>query len=68
MIALIAINAAAVYLAAGIIFAVAFLTRGVGRIDHQAIDAGVSFRLIIAPGVIALWPLLLRRWINVGKS
>lgn len=56
------LNAALVYLAAGLLFAVVFITRGVGRVDAQAREAGWGFRLIILPGVVALWPLLWRRW------
>jgi hypothetical protein len=50
------------YLALGAIFAVAFLARGVARIDPAAAGAPLGFRLILAPGVVALWPVLLRRW------
>jgi hypothetical protein len=68
MIASLALYVAAGYLVAGIVFAAAFLTAGVGRVDPQTIGAGLPFRLIIAPGVIALWPILLRRWMKVGAS
>jgi len=50
------------YLAVGLVFGVAFVTRGVGRIDAGAHDASIGFRLIALPGVVALWPLLARRW------
>jgi hypothetical protein len=55
------------YGAAGVVFATAFLTSGVSRIDAHANGAGVGFRLMIFPGVAALWPFLLSRWIRVGK-
>lgn len=51
------------YLAAGVVFAVPFAVRGVGAIDPIAAESTRGFRLIIVPGAIALWPLLLRRWI-----
>lgn len=51
------------YAAAGLAFAGPFLLRGVERIDSQAQGAGWGFRLIVLPGVVAFWPLLLRRWI-----
>ena len=50
------------YAALGLVFAVAFVWAGVGRIDSQARGAGVGFRVLILPGVAALWPLFLRRW------
>ena len=40
------------------------MTRGVERIDPAAKGASRGFRLIIVPGAVALWPLLLRRWIS----
>jgi hypothetical protein len=53
-----------IYLVAGIVFGIAFVTRGVQAIDHAAAGTGWCFRLIILPGVAAFWPLLLRRWIR----
>jgi hypothetical protein len=50
---------AGAYVAAGAVFAVAFLTWGVSRIDPAARKGTLGFRLIILPGVVALWPVLL---------
>lgn len=50
------------YALAGLSFALAFVTRGVSRIDPSAADASWRFRLVIVPGVAAFWPLLLHRW------
>jgi hypothetical protein len=52
------------YAAIGLGFAVLFVAVGIERVDHQAKGSGVGFRLIILPGVTALWPLLLSRWIR----
>ena len=52
------------YAALGLVFAIAFLTQGVARIDEHAAGAGLGFRLLILPGVVALWPVLLNRWIR----
>lgn len=52
------------YASMGFVFAIAFLARGVSRIDGQAAGASLGFRLLIFPGVTALWPLLLGRWIR----
>ena len=51
------------YAVAGVAFAVPFVTRGVNAIDARAAGAGTGFRLLIAPGAIVFWPLLLRRWV-----
>ena len=57
-----------VYAAFGLLFAVVFLTAGIGHIDPVAKQSGAGFRIIIAPGVAALWPLLLLRWIRGGRE
>jgi hypothetical protein len=50
-----------VYVLAGLAFAPWFAWRGVNRIDPHAHGATVGFRLVILPGVTALWPLLVWR-------
>ena len=52
----------AAYGAIGILFAVAFVTRGICRVDPVAKGAPPGFRLIVLPGAAALWPLLAVRW------
>jgi hypothetical protein len=46
----------------GTIFAIAFVLIGVKRIDPQALGTGWGFRLLIVPGSVAFWPVLLMRW------
>ncbi len=46
----------------GLIFAVPFVWFGVQRVDSEAQGSGVGFRLLILPGVAALWPMFLFRW------
>lgn len=50
------------YLSLGLAFAIAFVTIGVSRVDSQAIGSSLGFRILIFPGSVAFWPLLLRRW------
>lgn len=52
----------AVYLGVGVVVAVAFLVRGVGRVDPAAREGTLGFRLLVFPGCVALWPLILVRW------
>lgn len=52
------------YLGAGLVFACVFVARGVQRIDPAAVGTSWPFRLLILPGVAALWPVLLRRWVR----
>ena len=58
------ITALGIYLGAGVLFAIAFVTRGAQRIDPQADGASWGFRLAILPASAALWPLLIRRWMR----
>lgn len=50
------------YVLAGLGFALAFVTVGVGRVDPDAARTGWAFRVLIFPGTVFLWPLLARRW------
>lgn len=60
------VHGLAAYTAAGLIFALWFVIAGIGRLDAAARDVGFTFRLIVLPGVAALWPLLLKRWIEAA--
>lgn len=51
-----------IYLACGLVFAMAFVFAGVKRMDPHAVSGSRGFRGIIVPGVMLLWPLLLKRW------
>lgn len=51
-----------IYAAAGIVFAIPFVVKGAGRVDESAREGTWGFRVLIFPGVVALWPLLARRW------
>lgn len=50
------------YCAVGLVFAGLFVVRGVNRIDPHAAHGSWGFRLLIIPGTMLLWPLLLQRW------
>ncbi|MGE0481355.1 MAG: hypothetical protein AB7Q17_12880 [Phycisphaerae bacterium] len=56
------------YVVVGVVFASAFVTRGVGRIDAAARGASPGFRLLIFPASAALWPLLLQRWLRARRA
>jgi hypothetical protein len=57
-----------VYAGIGLVFALFFVTLWISRIDPSATGVGIGFRLIILPGVIALWPILVRRSIRGMKE
>ena len=56
-----------VYAAAGLVFALAFVVRGVNVIDDRAAGSGWGFRALIAPGSVVLWPVLLSRWARSAR-
>jgi hypothetical protein len=62
------LSIAAVYAGAGVLFAVAFVALGVGRVDPVTRGAPLGFRLLIAPGAAVLWPVLLWRWRQTARS
>ena len=57
------ILAGQVWLGLGALVSAAWLTVGVGRVDEAARGAWL-FRLIVLPGCVLLWPLVLRRWVS----
>jgi hypothetical protein len=54
----------AIYLFAGLVFAIPFVSKGVTKIDEGAHGSTWGFRIIIIPGVIVFWPLLLKKWLK----
>jgi hypothetical protein len=55
-----------VYAATGVAVALVFLTVGVGRVDEAA-SHSYAFRVLLVPGVILLWPLVLIRWSQLSR-
>ena len=53
--------AASGYLALGVGFALPFAARWVGRLDPAAQAGTWGFRVLIVPGTVLLWPLLVAR-------
>jgi len=52
---------AAGYGGIGLVVALGFLVLGLPRVDPAARGA-YAFRPLLLPGLIMLWPLVLRRW------
>lgn len=53
------VKAIAGYLGIGLVFAGLFSARLAGRLDPAAASSTWGFRLLILPGAMFLWPLLL---------
>jgi len=54
--------ALAAYGVLGLFFAFVFHLRGLHTLDTGSRGTGLGFRLLITPGIVALWPLLAWRW------
>ena len=58
-----------VYLALGVLFSIPFVIKGVTAIDPEgALGTKWTFRVIIIPGTIIFWPVLLKKWINTKRN
>ncbi|HRC84249.1 MAG TPA: hypothetical protein PK413_01420 [Thermoanaerobaculia bacterium] len=55
------------YTGLGVLVALPFVLRGAGRVDPGAERAPWSFRLLILPGAVALWPLVARWWLRARR-
>jgi hypothetical protein len=51
------------YALIGVAFAIVFLPRAVLRLDPRLAESALSVRVVLLPGIAALWPLFLWRWI-----
>lgn len=55
-----------IYLGLGALFALAFALIGCRVIDPGAANAGIFVRLMWMPAAMALWPILLLKWIKTS--
>lgn len=56
------------YVLCGLAAAVPLVLVGVNRIDPHAAHGSWGFRLLIIPGTMIFWPLLLHRWLRGVRS
>src|SRR5262249_37861643 len=57
----------ALYAAAGIAVAAAFVAFGVTRVLPEPVPVSVGARILIFPGAAALWPYVLVRWLTSSR-
>jgi len=55
-----------IYVALGLVFGLAFVIFGVPRVQPTALTVGA--RILLLPGATALWPLVLRRWLQARAA
>jgi hypothetical protein len=68
MIAITLLIALGIYLTCGFAFAIPFVLAGAKEIDPHAAHGSWGFRVLIIPGAMAFWPLLLKRWASGVKT
>lgn len=51
----------ALYVLIGIVFYFPFIKKGVHKIDEGVKDAPKFMKVLIFPGTVALWPILLKK-------
>lgn len=54
------VKAAGIYLLVGFIVAVLFLSRWLKGVDPSSVGGSRGFKVLVTPGVIVLWPVILR--------
>jgi hypothetical protein len=64
---MIVLIALAVYAAAGVAVAAAFVAFGVGRVLPAPAPVTLGARVLIFPGAAALWPYVLLRWLKSSR-
>jgi hypothetical protein len=57
----------AAYGAVGVAVALVFLFAGLDAVDPAARGA-YAFRPLLVPGLVLLWPLVLVRWVAIGRG
>jgi hypothetical protein len=67
-IATIILSIFAIYLGMGVLFVIPFQIKGLQKIDENIHGSTIGFRMIIVPGCILFWPLLLARWLDTVKK
>lgn len=61
------IDLAFAYGGIGAVLAAMFLLYGVDRVEKAA-TGSYLFRVLVLPGVVGLWPLVLVRWIALERA
>ncbi len=60
------VGLAQAYAVLGLVVGLAFLLRGIDRIDPAARGAH-AFRPLILPGLVLLWPVVAWRWARLAR-
>lgn len=61
------VGALAIYALIGVVFALFFVSVGIGRVDPEAKGMPLQARLLVFWGTAGLWPLMLAKVITGSK-
>jgi hypothetical protein len=64
--AVIILDVIALYVLAGAVTALAFVTFGISRVLPFGTPVTLGARVLLVPGAVILWPCVLRRWVKAG--
>ncbi len=67
VVAKLVLDGLALYAAAGVAVASAFLSLGVARLSPPGTAVSLGARLLLFPGAVGLWPVILRRWMAARR-
>ena len=68
ILATLALYGSALYAVLGLCVALAFVVLGVTRILPQPATVTIPARVLLFPGAVALWPVVVRRWLQAARS
>jgi len=57
-----------VYLLIGILFSIAFLWKGISKVDPGTAESGFFFKLLLFPGMCFFWIFFLPKWLKSNRS
>jgi hypothetical protein len=66
--ATVVIAVVAAYIAAGIVTALIFVLFGVSRVPPRPASVTSGARILLFPGAVALWPLVVVRWLGASRT
>jgi hypothetical protein len=56
------------YLITGLALGLVFVIKGVRKLDPTADAAPLRVRMLFLPGCMAIWPLVLKRWMSGART
>lgn len=56
------------YILGGLVFSMIFLVRWIDKVDDATAETSWAFKLIILPGCIVFWPIMLRKTLIALKK